>query len=446
MKDVADRRAALVSAPLGPAVLRLALPAVATTMLQLVFLLIDTFWVGRILGSTALAAVSTGGYAVWMLVALAEMIAVGLTAVASRRHGEGAHDRAAVVAGSTLLLALALGLVTMIAGRALMPVVFGAMATPDAVTREGLRYLGTWLLGAPLVFGFFAVEATFRASGDTRTPLMLLGASIVLNLVLDPLLITGAGPLPELGITGAALAAILTRGVALGLGVVIIRRRGLITLASPDWRAAFGAVRIGLPVAANGVFFSLVYMALTRITARFGVPALAALGVGHKLEGLSYMVAVGFGLAAAAVVGQNIGAGRLDRARAAGWITSGYACACGAVVGAVFLMFPDAMVGVFSRDPLVVADGSLYLRAMALAQVTMGLEIVLESALGGAGYTVVPVAWNAAFNASRVPLAAWLAASMGVAGVWWAIGLTAAARGVAMALLWRGTAWQRVRV
>ena len=442
----ANARAALVSGPLPAVILRLALPAVGSSLLTLLFLLVDIFWVGRILGAPALAAVSTAGFAVWMLAALAEMIGVGLTAVAARRHGEGAHGVAAVVCGTTLVVALGLGLVVAVSGYALVPVLFTAMKTPPEVTELGRLYLTTYLLGTPLLFGFFATEATFRASGDTRTPLLLLGASVALNLVLDPLLITGAGPLPALGIAGAAAAAILTRGGSLAMGFVILVRRRLIRLSVFDFKSAFTALRVGLPTAGTGVFFSIIYIGLTRITTRFGVPALAALGIGHKLEGLSYMIAVGFGLASAAVVGQNIGAGRIDRARKAGWLTASYACSAGAVVAFLFLAFPDAMVGIFTHDPAVIADGALYLRAMAVAQITMGLEIVLESSLGGAGYTVQPMLWNGIFTAARIPLAAWLVGTLGVAGVWWAIGVTAVARGLAMAALWKSERWQRVRV
>ena len=442
----AEERGSLVQGPLPATILRLALPAVASALLTLVFLLVDIFWVGRILGPTALAAVSTAGFAVWMLAALAEMIAVGLTAVAARRHGEGAHGVAAVVAGTTLTLALGLGAVIAALGWLIVPLHFAAMQTPPEVTEAGKLYLGTYLLGAPLFLGFFACEATFRASGDTRTPMVLLATSVALNVVLDPVLIGGWGPLPAMGIAGAAIAAILTRAGVLAVGFVILVRRRLVRLSVFDFPSAFSALRVGLPVAANGIFFSVVYMALTRITTRFGVPALAALGIGHKLEGLSYMVATGFGLASAAIVGQNIGAGRHDRAGAAGWMTAGYACAAGTVVGLAFLALPEVMLGFFTGDPLVIADGVLYLRAMAAVQVSMGLEIVLESSLGGAGYTTVPMLWMLLLSAARIPLAAWLAGAWGVAGIWWALGLTAVARGITMALLWKSGRWRRVRV
>jgi putative MATE family efflux protein len=436
----------LVSGPLERAILRLALPAVGSALLQLLFLLIDTFWVGRLLGSAALAAVSTAGYAVWMLAAAGQMIAVGLTAVAARRHGEGAHGAAAIACGSALWLALGGGVAVALTGHALLPALFAAMQTPADVTAAGTVYLGTYLLGAPLVFGFFAVEASFRAAGDTRTPLLLLGLSVLATMVLDPLLITGAGPLPTLGIAGAAVAAIVTRGLVLVVGLALLRRRGLLDVTRFDARAAATVLRVGAPTAVTGVFFSAVYMGLTRITTRFGVPALAALGIGHKLEGLSYMVSTGFGLAAAAIVGQNLGAGRADRARRAGWLTSGYAAAVGAAVGLAFLLFPEAMVAVFTDDPVVIRDGAWYLQAMALAQITMALEIVLEAAMGGAGYTIVPMTITGVFTAARIPLAVWLAPALGLWGVWLTIAGTAVCRGVLMALAWRLGWWARVKV
>jgi putative MATE family efflux protein len=436
----------LVSGPLSRAIVRLALPAIGSALLQLVFLLIDIFWVGRILGPAALAAISTAGFAVWMLLAMAEMIGVGLTAVAARRHGEGAHGLAALAAGTTLALAIVAGLVVVIVGWQLVPFLFSVMHTPPDVTELGRLWLTTYLVGTPLVFGFYAVEATFRASGDTRTPLILLCVSVLVTLVLDPVLILGLGPMPAMGIAGAAVAAVGTRALGLAFGFVVLVRRRLVRLSVWDWRSVVAVLRIGAPTAATGVFFSAVYIGLTRITTHFGTPALAALGVGHKLEGLAYQVATGFGLAAAAIVGQNLGAGRPDRARRAGWISATYACLIAAAATVCFLIFPERLVAVFSRDPGVVAVGASYLRIIAVAEITMGLEIVLEGSLGGAGYTFQPMLWSGSLTAARIPLGAWLAGLMGVAGVWWAISLTAIARGLAMAALWRSGRWQRTRI
>lgn len=436
----------LASGRLSKAILRVAIPAVGAALLQMVFLLVDTFWVGRLLGPAALAAVSTAGFAVWMLTALAEMIGVGLTAVAARRHGEGAHGLAAVAAGTTLALALLGGALCAALGWLGLPLLFRVMGTPPDVSDLGRLYLSTYLIGAPLVFGFFAAEATFRASGDTRTPLVLLAASVVINIVLDPILILGAGPLPSLGIAGAAVAQVAIRGLTLILGVVVLVRRRLVRVAVWHWKSAWAVLRIGAPTAATGVLFSMVYIGLTRITTGFGTPALAALGVGHKLEGIAYMASTGFALAAAAVVGQNLGAGRGDRARRAGWLTMAYAAVAGSLAAVAFLAFPEALIGIFTSSPEVVANGSSYLRIIAVAEIAMTVEIVLEGAMGGAGFTLQPMLWSTGLTALRIPLAAWFAGALGVSGVWWAISLTALARGVAMAMLWRGERWQAVRV
>lgn len=436
----------LTTGRLSTAILRVAVPAVGAALLQLVFLLIDTFWVGRILGPAALAAVSTAGFAVWMLIAVAEMIGVGLTAVAARRHGEGAHGLAAVAAGTTLALGLLGGVVVAAGGWLGLPWLFAIMGTPPDVTELGRLYLGTYLIGTPFVFGYFAAEATFRASGDTRTPLVLLASSVVVNLVLDPLLILGAGPIPALGISGAAIAAIATRGLSLVLGLAVLARRRLVRLAVWHWRSALAVVRVGAPTAATGIIFSAVYIGLTRVTTRFGTPALAALGVGHKLEGFAYMAATGFALAAAAVVGQNLGAARPDRARRAGWLATGYAVVAGSLAAIVFLAFPETLVSVFTSSPEVIADGASYLRIIAVAEIAMAVELVLEGSMGGAGFTLPPMLWSVSLTAARIPLGAWLAAGYGVTGVWWAISLTGVSRGVAMALLWHGERWQSVKV
>lgn len=436
----------LVSGPLSRAIIHLAIPAIGSALLQLVFLLIDIFWVGRMLGPAALAAISTAGFAVWALLAVAEMIGVGLTAVASRRHGEGAPHAAADAAGTTLALSLAFGVVVAVAGEATMSLLFGMMHTPPEVTALGRRWLGTYLIGTPLVFGFYAAEATFRASGDTRTPLWLLTASVLVTLVLDPVLIIGLGPAPAMGISGAAVAAVGTRALGLAFGFGVLVRRRLIRLAHWDWRSALNVARIGAPTGATGVFFSLVYIGLTRITTQFGTPALAALGVGHKLEGLAYQVAIGFGLASAAVVGQNMGAGRLDRARRTAHLTAGYACLVAAVACIAFLVAPERLVSVFSHDAAVIAEGASYLRIIAIAEITMGMEIVYEASLGGAGFTIQPMLWSGSMTAARIPLGVWLARLFGVAGVWWTISLTAMGRGIAMALIWRGGRWERTRV
>src|SRR5947199_5213179 len=300
---------ALTVGPLRPVILNLAAPAVAMMACHFCFNLIDAIWVGRLLGPAALAAVSTAGFYVWVLLSLGEMVEVGLIAVAARRHGEGDPERAARAAAAAVGYALIAGTVVSLTGLALTDWLFRVMTVPPEVARLGHAYLSTWLLGGPLVFGFFAVEATFRASGDTRTPFLILAASVLLSIILDPLLIAGVGPFPRLGVEGAATASVMVRGGGFLIGLALAVRRGLIRVSAPDWRVIPTIVRVGAPLSLAGVLLSVIYMWLTRFTSRFGTPALAALGVGHKVEGLGFIAISGFALSASALVGQNLGAG-----------------------------------------------------------------------------------------------------------------------------------------
>ena len=436
--------AGIVDGPLRPAILRLALPAVGTTLFQVLFNITDTFWVGRTLGPTALAAVSLASYSVWIIVSIGELVGVGLTAVAARRHGEADPASAARAAGTALLLSLGLGLVIAVGGVLSLPAVFRLMAAAGEVAELAREFLVVQVLGAFLIYGYFVVTAAFRSAGDTRTPFVILGGSVLLNLVLDPLMILGWGPIPALGVYGAALATVMTRGLGFLVGIEILRRRGGVRLGF-DAAVARTIVRIGLPTMLTGVLFSAIYMLLVRVVGRFGTPAIAALGVGHKIEGVSYMICVGFGLAAETLVGQNLGAGQPSRARKAGWLTARIAAIPTCALSIVFLLVPEALVAVFTADPAVIRDASLYLRAAGVAQLAMAFETVLEGALTGAGYTFYTMVAVVTLSALRIPLAEAVAGPFGLNGVWWMLALTALARAAAMTSLWHWGGWQRAR-
>ena len=246
--------------------------------------------------------------------------------------------------------------------------------------------------------------------------------------------------------SGAAVSMLITRLATLIAGLIILQRRRMVHFGRVAMQNVATIVRIGLPTALTGVVFSFIYVLLTRTTTKFGTPALAALGVGHRVESWVYMVGVSFGAAAAAVVGQNLGAGQVDRARRAGWIAAGFATSIG-VVGA-FLEYAGAVpfAGFFTSDPAVIAEAALFLRIGAVSTLFAASELVLEGALGGAGDTLPPMITSTFLTAIRVPLAVWAAPRWGTAGIWWVLSITAMGRGIAMAALWKWRRWERKTV
>jgi len=427
-------------------VLRLAAPAVAMMACHFSFNLIDSIWVGHLLGPAALAAVSTAGFYVWVALSLGEMVEIGLTAVAARRHGQGDLERAARAAAAAVVYAVVAGSIVSVVGLLVADPLFRLMRVPAGVASLGHAYLTTWVLGGPLVFGFFAIEATFRAAGDTRTPFIMLAASVCVSIALDPLLIAGLGPFPRLGVAGAALASVMVRGGGFLIGCIIALRRGFLRVHAPDWRALPTIVRIGMPLSLAGVLLSVIYMWLTRFTARFGTAALAALGVGHKMEGLGFVAISGFSLAASALVGQNLGAGQEVRAQEAVRLTVRYCLVVTVTTALAFLLIPGRLVALFTPDPQVIADGVLYLRVIAFAQIGQSFELILEGALAGAGYTFWPQIVSTTLTTLRIPLAAWWSRAFGLLGIWLALSVTAISRGVAMVLFWKGGRWRATTV
>jgi putative MATE family efflux protein len=296
------------------------------------------------------------------------------------------------------------------------------------------------LAGMPLYFVFVWLSAAFRAVGDARTPLRLLAIGAVVNLVLDPLLIFGPGPLPALGVTGAACATVASWLVASAWGWVLLARLGIRPAAfdflKPPAAETWRAFRVGLPLALEGALFSFIYILLTRVITSFGTPAVAALGVCHKLEVLNYFVCAGMGAAATTLVGQNLGAGDNRRAVRSAWRTLYLTCLPVGAITVLLAAFPELAISVFSSDAEVVEAGTTYVLVVSLSQLFMAAEVVLLGAFAGAQWTAVPAVTVVGLTALRVPFAMWLVSrGWGVEAVWFAIASTTVVKGTILAVL-----------
>jgi len=427
----------LVSSPLTRATLGLALPSIASLFGQAAFSLVNIIWAGR-LGAAALAAVNTAAFIVWTVDALGALCSVGANALVARSVGAGELDAARATAGRALGVAGAVSALTTATGFALLTPTFRFMGTDEEVTSLGISYMTVFFAGCFTVFVWVTVEAVFRAWGDTRTPMKLLVGSLAANAALDPLLMFGIGPFPRWGVAGAAAATVVSRFALCAIGLALLFRRVLVdrgTVFAPD-RSSLRIATIGMPIALSQASFCVVYMALTRVIATFGTPAIAAVGIGHKTESVAYFVCVGFSFAAATMVGQNLGAGSPGRAARAAWTACGYAMLVAAVVAIAMLAAPHAIARVFIDDPAVVDVAVGYLRIVALSELFLVFEIVLEGAFGGAGDTVPPLLASGPLSIARVPAAYLLAVSLGwgIEGVWWAICISSVLKGALLAV------------
>lgn len=415
---------------LGRAILRLAAPEVASQLLRWAFVTADTYFVGR-LGGPELAALSAASFAYWGLQALGLLLSIGVSSLVARHTGAKDPHAAQQSATQGALWALPYGVMIGALTVTLSHQFVHLAPSPEAAA-GAQAFLQIIALGLPLLYLGYVGDAAFRASGDPKTPLLLLGCASLVNLALDPILIFSLG----MGIRGAALATIGSQAVAAVVGAVLLWRRGLLGGAlRPSVRHFAQICRIGAPIALSSLLFSLIYLVLTGILAPYGDAAVAGLAVGHRIEALPYLVAVGLGSAATTLVGQNLGAKRPDRARQAAWRCAGYASAVALLCAAVMFLLPGPLARLLAADdPAVIEAGALYVKLIALSQLGMALEIVIEGAFSGAGDTIPPMALSILFTAARIPLGMYLAASgLGYEGVYWALTVTGLLRGLSIA-------------
>lgn len=436
---------ALTSLPPHVAVWRVAWPMVALGLLKSAYFLTDSYFVGK-LGDKQLAALGGAAFAWWMIWIASDLAGIGTHTLSSRHEGAQRRDRIPGTLTQGMYVGVIVSVALIVAAWPIRHLYFDLLGFERGTAEYlfGSEFLGASLLGASTLVLFQVVGSVFRGVGHTRTVLAISAVTLVLNAALDPVLIWGWGLAPELGIAGAAWATSAANGVGVLVGLVVLARRGL----GPSWLGPAAATvrtifKIGLPVAASGTGFSLVYVLLGRFINDFGTEHMAGLGVGHRLESLGYMFSVGMMVGAATMVGQHLGARRPDlaaaSAHAAAWI-----CSAGLIPMSVALwLAAPTLFDVFTDDPATAVAGVHYLRIQLLVMTLMGIEVVYEGGFSGAGDTM-PTFWiSFVLTGARIPLA-WLLAyplGWGIGGVWWAIAASTAVKGVVMWAWFRRGNW-----
>lgn len=439
----------LLTDSLSRAVIRLAVPVSVGMLLESALYLTEFFWIGR-LGTAAQDAAATVLVVQWTLFTTFSIITVGQMAMTARGIGAGDLRRAQAVTEQSLWLGIGLGLLFLVAGLPTTEAVLSFMEASPDVIRLATPLLSIWLVCAAAFVLIEVLFTAFRAVGDTTTPAMVGGGVVVLNLGLTPLLMFGWGPFPAFGMNGAAIAT--CGSVITGLGVMswltMKGRLGFpVRLRLDSWKPIGEIARlvtISVPITAQQLSFVVVYWFLIRVVHQFGPPAAAAMGIGNRIESISYLTCHGFSVAAATLVGQNLGAGKPYRAAGAAWTATGYAVGATALSGLLFWGFADQIAGLFTADPAVREIASAYLVILAISQFAMAVEIVIEGAFSGAGETLPPMLVLVPGALLRIPLAWWLAieCDWGTSGVWWTLTFTTILKAAVLSWWFSRNRWQ----
>jgi putative MATE family efflux protein len=436
--------------PILPALIILAIPMILEMSMEALFAIVDTFFVAK-LGAAPVAVVGLTESVLALIYAVGVGLSIGATAMVARRVGEKDLEGAARTATHAVYLGLFVSVVMGIAGVVFAPDIFRLLGAEQEVIDIGLPFMRLMYGTCGVIVFLFLLNGIFRGAGDAAIALRVLVIANGLNIILDPLLIFGVWIFPELGVTGAALATVIGRGVGVAYAAYLLfgRSNGRLDIRREHWRfdpkLLWSMVSIAGPAIIQFLVTTATWSVLVTIVAKFGSVAIAGYQIGLRVFLFLLLPIVGLANAAATLVGQNLGAEKPDRAERSVWIAGGWAAGILGVLGLGFIFFSTQVVSIFTTDPEVAAYGSDCLRIIGYGYAFYGLAIVTESAFNGAGDTWTPTYINlAVLWAFEIPLA-WLLSNhygYGPQGVFWAITISFCIWTVVAALLFKRGKWK----
>ncbi len=431
-------------------ILALAFPAVLSMFAIVANNFIDTALVGH-LGNAELAAVGSAGFIIWMIFSLMDIFSIGTVAIISRDIGAGQGETAGEKTRSIFRFSIIFSSILAVIGFSFSGIILRLLNLGPEVESMATVYLKIIFLAVPPMFIGEVIWATFRSVGDTKTPMIIMVSTVVLNIILDILLIYGIWIFPRLETVGAAVATAISHILGTVLGLYFVKKGRVPYRIIPrklfpiDFSVIGKMFRIGAPVSLSSINFSLVYLAMTRIMSEFGTSAIASIPVGNRAESISYMTCFGFYMAISSIVGQNLGAKSPERAAKAVWTSAGILSIVTIAFSAIFFFLPEQIASLFSNEIDVIKYGADYLRIMAVSQIFMGFEFAFGGAFSGAGHTLPPTIVSIPGTLIRIPLAYYLAIPLGLgpAGIFWAITISTGLKGIAILIWFKFGKWYK---
>ena len=416
---------------------RLALPIMGTSFIQMAYNLTDVMWLGR-LSTDSVAAVGTAGFFLWLAASLVMISQVGIGVSVAQSYGRGDKKEARryITSGFQLNIAIALtyGAVLYL----FREQIIGFFNIREAsVSDMAVSYLS--IISTGMIFFFMnpVFSTTLNSSGNSVTPFKTNTIGLIINMVLDPLLIFGIGPFPRLEVNGAAIATVTAQIVVTMIFLYIGYMKGTLysharIIEKPDLKRISRIAELGIPPFVQMGTHAMVSIIITRLVAGFGSIPIAVQSIGSQIESISWMTSEGFASAISAFVGQNYGAGKVDRIRE-GYqkgirILGGF----GIVASLMLIFAAEPLFSLFTpEDPEAIREGVKYLRILGLSQFFMSIEIGTAGAFNGLGKTLPPTVVGMTLNASRIPLAVIMSSTaLGLLGIWWAISISSIIKGI----------------
>jgi putative MATE family efflux protein len=433
--------------------LSLSWPMVVSNTLNVLGPTVDMVWLGK-LGPDSMAAVGVAGMVVMLVNAFLMGIFTGLRSMVARYIGSGDKEGANNVAQQSFVVAGILGLILALIGISLDRPILGALGLSPEVMEIGATYMKINFIGMIAMSLRFTTDGIMQASGDTLNPMKLAIIFRFFHIIISPFFIFGWWIFPQLGAAGAAVAGVFSQTLGTVLGLLMLmsgnsRLRITFRKFRFDMATIWRLIRIGIPASIMGIQMQLGQLIMTTFVTQFGTAAVAAHSLCQRVDMVLSMPLFGIGASAGVLVGQNLGAHKPERAEKSGWVALLLSESILLVLGLAILIWPAAVINIFSHDPELDAIADTYIRIASAGYMVMAFSMVLQSCISGAGDTLPPLVIGLVIVwIIQIPLGWYLSShtSLGVFGVRWAVVSGGFINMIAYTIYFRTGRWKKKKI
>ena len=449
-------RPSLTEGPIAKTLFVFSLPILLGNVLQTLNGSINSIWVGRLLGETALAATSNANFLMFFLISAIFGISMASVILLGQNLGAQRIQEAKKVVGTSTSFFFILSIITGALGILFSPLILELLNTPEEAMDMAVIYTRIMFAGTPFMFGFNLIMAVMRGAGDSKTPFYFLLLSTVLDIGLNPLLIRGYGPFPEMGIAGSATAALIAQFVSLILLLAYLYgkqyflriTRDELHLLRMNWRIVKLTIQKGIPMGLNMVIVSLSNLLLIHIVNGYGTEATAAFGIANQISSYVQMPALAIGGAATSMAAQNIGARRWDRVGRITGVGIGFNVLLTGALVLILLLFNRETVSLFLSGDAGAIEIGMHINNLTLwSFIIFGIFNVMAGVVRSAGAVMVPMIISfIALMIIRIPLASVLGNYYGLDAVWWSFPASFAMAALLNALYYKFGGWRKAKL
>ena len=414
----------LTSGNVNKGLIKLVVPMILANLLNIAYNIVDTIWIGQMVGKSGLGAIAVSFPIILILLAIASGITVAGNILIGQYFGANDNDSVLYISRVATTISVISAIALSLIGYIFAPPLMKFLNASESIMEYSVSYFRISMIGFPFMFYYFLVAALLRGIGDTIRPLIFLAIASVLNIILDPLMIAGIGPFPKMGLDGAAYATAFSQFISVVVSMIYLKMKDSIVRANPlrivfDWNITKLMLKIGMPFATMQLIVSISWLFLNRLINGYGESASASVAINMRIDSLSFLPLMALSAAIATMVAQNIGANRMDRIKAI------YKSGCIMGIGissfmALFsVLFPRLIFRMFTSDDSIFEYTRSYMYIVMPSIIFLSVMLATNGVINGAGKTFTLMLFSfIALIMVRVPLAYFLSPKIGVVGIW----------------------------